>query len=46
MIKEITLPDLGEGIDGAEVSEVPVSPGDTVSPDDTCLLYTSPSPRD
>ena len=30
MIKEILLPDLGEGIDAAEVSEVLVSPG-TVS---------------
>ncbi len=41
MIKEITLPDLGEGIDGAEVSEVPVAPGDTVSPDDTILVLES-----
>ena len=41
MIKEITLPDLGEGIDGAEVSEIPVSPGDTVSPDDTILVLES-----
>ena len=38
MIKEITLPDLGEGIDGAEVSEVTVALGDTVSPDDTILV--------
>ena len=30
MIKEIKLPDLGEGIDGAEISEVPVAVGDTV----------------
>ena len=41
MIKEITLPDLGEGIDGAEVSEIPVSKGDTVSPDDTILVLES-----
>ena len=46
MVKEICLPDLGEGIEGADVSEVVVSVGDTVSKDDTCLLYTSPSPRD
>ena len=38
MIKEILLPDLGEGIDSAEVSEVTVSQGDTVG---ICLLYTS-----
>lgn len=41
MIKEITLPDLGEGIDGAEVSEISVSAGDTVGPDDTILVLES-----
>jgi len=41
MIKEIKLPDLGEGIDGAEISEVPVSVGDTVSPEDTVLVLES-----
>ena len=41
MIKEIKLPDLGEGIDGAEVSEVPVSVGDSVSPEDTVLVLES-----
>ena len=30
-VKEIILPDLGEGIDGAEVSEVSVGVGDTLS---------------
>ena len=30
-LKDIILPDLGEGIDGAEVSEISVSTGDTVS---------------
>ena len=25
MIKDLELPDLGEGIDGAEISEIPVS---------------------
>ncbi|SVB15177.1 uncharacterized protein METZ01_LOCUS168031, partial [marine metagenome] len=30
MIKELILPDLGEGIDGAEVSEILVSIGDTI----------------
>ena len=30
MIKNIVLPDLGEGIEGAEVSEVSVSVGDKV----------------
>ncbi|MBT3502854.1 MAG: branched-chain alpha-keto acid dehydrogenase subunit E2 [Candidatus Marinimicrobia bacterium] len=41
MIKEIVLPDLGEGIDGAEVSEVPVSIGDRVGHDDTILVLES-----
>ena len=41
MIKEILLPDLGEGIDGAEVSEVTVSIGDEVSVDDTLLVLES-----
>ena len=41
MIKEIILPDLGEGIDGAEISEVTVSVGDTVGPDDTILVLES-----
>ena len=41
MIKDITLPDLGEGIDGAEVSEVSVSPGDAVRPEDTILVLES-----
>ena len=41
MIKEIILPDLGEGIDGAEVSEVSVSIGAAVTPDDTILVLES-----
>jgi len=41
MIKEILLPDLGEGIDNAEVSEVTVSQGDTVGIDDTILVLES-----
>ena len=41
MIKEIILPDLGEGIEGAEVSEVSVTSGDAVSPDDTILVLES-----
>jgi len=41
MIKEVILPDLGEGIDGAEVSEVSVSVGDIVGPDDTILVLES-----
>ena len=35
MVKEVLLPDLGEGIEGADVSEVVVSVGDTVAKDDT-----------
>ena len=30
MVKEVLLPDLGEGIEGADVSEVVVSVGDTL----------------
>ena len=41
MNKEIKLPDLGEGIDGAEVSEVKVSIGDKVQPQDTILVLES-----
>ncbi len=41
MLKEILLPDLGEGIDSADVSEVLVSPGDVVSVDDTILVLES-----
>ena len=41
MIKEILLPDLGEGIDGASVSEVSVSVGDTVGFNDTILVVES-----
>jgi len=39
--KEIKLPDLGEGIDGAEVSEVKVSIGDKLQPQDTILVLES-----
>lgn len=41
MIKDIRLPDLGEGIEGAEVSEVVVDPGDTVTAEDTILVLES-----
>ena len=41
MIKDLLLPDLGEGIEGAEVSEVSVSVGDKVSPDDIVLVLES-----
>lgn len=41
MIKEIILPDLGEGIDGAEVSEVSVSVGDIVTIEQTILVLES-----
>ncbi|MDD9887265.1 MAG: 2-oxo acid dehydrogenase subunit E2 [Candidatus Marinimicrobia bacterium] len=41
MIKDIVLPDLGEGIEGAEVSEVSVSVGDKVTPDQTILVLES-----
>ena len=35
------LPDLGEGIEGADVSEIVVSVGDSVSKDDTLLVLES-----
>ena len=41
MIKELLLPDLGEGIEGAEVSEISVSVGDVVSREDTVLVLES-----
>jgi len=41
MLKEILLPDLGEGISSADVSEVLVSPGDSVSADDIILVLES-----
>jgi len=41
MLKEILLPDLGEGISSADVSEVLVSPGDNVSVDDIMLVLES-----
>ena len=41
MIKDIHLPDLGEGIEGAEISEVAVAPGDTVTVEDTILVLES-----
>ena len=41
MLKEILLPDLGEGISSADVSEVLVSPGDNVSVDDIILVLES-----
>ncbi|MDG2398898.1 MAG: E3 binding domain-containing protein, partial [Candidatus Marinimicrobia bacterium] len=41
MIKEIILPELGEGIDGAEVSEVSVAVGDDVAVDETIVVLES-----
>ena len=40
-VKEIILPDLGEGIDGAEVSEVSVAVGDTLSQGETIVVLES-----
>ncbi|MGY8765219.1 MAG: 2-oxo acid dehydrogenase subunit E2 [Nitrospinaceae bacterium] len=40
-MKELILPNLGEGIEGAEVSEISVSIGDKVSLDDTVLVLES-----
>ena len=41
LIKELILPDLGEGIDGAEVSEILISIGDTIKTDETVLVLES-----
>ena len=41
MIKKIHLPDLGEGIESAEVSKVVVGPGDTITAEDTILVLES-----
>ena len=41
MIKDIYLPDLGEGIEGAEISEVAVDSGDIVTTEDTILVLES-----
>jgi len=41
VIKDIYLPDLGEGIEGAEISEVAVDFGDTVTTEDTILVLES-----
>ena len=41
MIKEIVLPDLGEGIESATISEVPLSAGDHVKKDDVLLVLES-----
>ena len=40
-LKDIILPDLGEGIDGAEVSEISISIGDTVKEGDTIVVLES-----
>ena len=41
MIKDIILPNLGEGIDSAEISEVVVKKGGVVNPDDIILVLES-----
>jgi len=41
MLKEILLPNLGEGIDSADVSEILVTPGDDISIDDIILVLES-----
>lgn len=41
MIKEIVLPDLGEGIESAAISEILISVGDQVKKDDALLVLES-----
>ena len=41
MIKEIVLPDLGEGIESATISEVPLGAGKHVKKDDVLLVLES-----
>ena len=52
MSNTFLLPDLGEGLTEADLVRWLVAEGDEVAVDqpiaevETCLLYTSPSPRD
>ena len=41
MIKEVVLPDLGEGIESATISEIPLSAGEHVKKDDVLLVLES-----
>ena len=41
MIKEIVLPDLGEGIESATISEIPLGVGEQVKKDDILLVLES-----
>ena len=41
MIKEIVLPDLGEGIESATISEIPLSAGEYVKKEDVLLVLES-----
>lgn len=41
MIKEVVLPDLGEGIESATISEILISVGDKVKKDDVLLVLES-----
>ena len=41
MIKDIVLPDLGEGIESATISEIPLSAGEHVKKDDVLLVLES-----
>ena len=41
MIKDIVLPDLGEGIESATISEVPLGVGEQVKKDDVLLVLES-----
>ena len=41
MIKEIVLPDLGEGIESATISEIPLGAGEHVKKDDVLLVLES-----
>ncbi|MGB0658348.1 MAG: 2-oxo acid dehydrogenase subunit E2 [Gammaproteobacteria bacterium] len=41
MIKEIVLPDLGEGIESATISEIPLGVGEHVKKDDVLLVLES-----
>ena len=43
MSKIIKLPDIGEGIDSVEISEVLIKPGDKVSKDDTIVIVENQS---
>ena len=46
MVVDVIMPKMGESITEGTILEWYKQPGETIGQDETCLLYTSPSPRD